>query len=146
MENEHVLSGLIKKRAEIAGQIDHAQTALRQLIIDLDNLDATIRLFAPDIDLEEVKPKPLPPRHAAFKGEVARVLLGTLRQAKEPMTIPELTLHVMAERGLNTADKRLQKTIAKRVSSCLRHHRKSGLLKSQKAGRELTVWERVVTK
>ena len=62
-----VLSGLIRKRAEVAGGLEAAQQRVRQLIIDIDNVDATIRLFAPDIDLEEIRPKPLPPRHAAFK-------------------------------------------------------------------------------
>ena len=79
MAEIHVVSALIRKRAEIAGQIEHAQTSLRQFIIDLDNLDATLSLFAPDIDLEEIRPKPLPPRNQAFRGEVLRLLLAALR-------------------------------------------------------------------
>lgn len=51
MENEHVLSGLIRKRAETAGLLDATQMQVRQLILDVDNLDATIRMFNPDIDL-----------------------------------------------------------------------------------------------
>ncbi len=42
MKNEHVLSGLIAKRAELAGKIEFAQAELRQMLIDLDSLDATI--------------------------------------------------------------------------------------------------------
>lgn len=140
MENEHVISGLIRKRAELAGQIEHAQTTLRQLIIDLDNLDATIRLFQPDIDLTEVKPKPLPPRHAAFKGEVSRIVFAALRQSG-PMTSQQLAQYVMAERGLNTADKRLVKTVGKRVGSCLRHHRKTGLVRSVRGQGQFVLWE-----
>ena len=71
MFEPHVVSALVKKRAELTGQIEHTQTQLRQFIIDLDNLDATIRLFVPDIDLEDIKPKPMPPRHAAYKGEIS---------------------------------------------------------------------------
>jgi len=103
----HVVTGLIAKRAELAGQIEHAQTVHRQLIIDLDNLDATLRLFVPDIDLEEIKPRPLPARDAAFRGEVARVVLGLLRTVGKPLDTQQIAMHVMAERGLNTADKRL---------------------------------------
>lgn len=82
-----------------------------------------MRLFKPDIDLDDIKPKPIPPRHAAYKGEVARVVLGTLRDAKRPCSIQELTMHVMAERGMNTADERLVKTVSKRVGASLHHHR-----------------------
>ena len=41
-------------------------------------------------------------------------------------------MHVMAERGMNTADKRLVKTVSKRVGAALRHHRNKGLVKSVK--------------
>lgn len=123
MAEPHVVTALIRKRAEIAGLIEHHQTMLRQAIIDLDNLDATLRLFAPDIDFEEIRPQPVPARHAAFKGEVSRIVLAALREAKEPMTMHELAQDVMAARGLNTADKRLVQTIGKRVGACLRHWR-----------------------
>ena len=39
MADPHVLTGLIAKRAEIAGQIEHTQDQLRQLVIDLDHIE-----------------------------------------------------------------------------------------------------------
>ena len=42
MENEHVLSCLTRKRAEIAGQIEHAQDALRKLVISLDAMAVVV--------------------------------------------------------------------------------------------------------
>ena len=77
MSDENVIAGLTRKRAELAGRIEHMQTALRQLIIDLDNLDATLRLFEPDIDLEDIRPKPFPPRNAAFRGEVSWIVFAS---------------------------------------------------------------------
>lgn len=141
MAEPHVVTALIRKRAELAGQIEHTQTQLRQFIIDLDNLDATIRLFKPDIDLEEIRPKPLPPRHHAFKGEVSRIVLDTLRQADKPLTTHDLAQHVMAERGLNTADKRLVQLVGKRVGACLRHHRGKGLVRSIRGKVSHLLWE-----
>ncbi len=90
MADEHVIAGLTRKRAELAGRIEHAQTALRQLIIDLDNLDATLRLFVPDIEPAEIKPTPFPPRHAAFRGEVSRIVLPALRQSRKPLTAQDI--------------------------------------------------------
>jgi hypothetical protein len=57
MENEHVLGGLTRKRAEIAGQIEHTQATLRKLVIDLDAIDAAIRIFDPDADIGAIKAK-----------------------------------------------------------------------------------------
>ena len=141
MAETHVLSALIKRRAELAGEIEGLQITLRQRIIDLSNLDATVRLFDPEINLEEIKPKPMPPRHSAFRGEVTRIVLGALRDAKQPLTSHELAQHVMAERGLNTADKRLVRLVGKRVGACLRHHRAHGLVQSKPGDGQLLLWE-----
>lgn len=140
-EHDHTISGLLAKRAELAGLLEHHQAQVRQLMIDLDACDATIRLFKPDIDLDEIKPKPLPPRHAAYRGEIARTVLGTLRTAKRPCTTEELTMHVMAERGMNTADKRLVKVVTRRVGACLRHHRTRGVIRSAEGIGGRITWE-----
>ncbi len=113
MENEHVLSGLIRKRAEVAGELEAAQNRVRQLIIDIDNVDATIRLFQPDIDLAKIRPKPLPPRHAAFKGEISRLIMSVLRETGLTLTTKDIALRVMADRGLNLSDQRLARTVQK---------------------------------
>ena len=63
-------------------------------------VDQALRIFKPDIEVDDIKPKPLPPRQAAHKGEVSRIVLATLRDAKRACTTQELTMHVMAERGL----------------------------------------------
>ncbi len=141
METEHVVAGLTRKRADLAGRIEHTQTALRQLIIDLDNLDATLRLFVPDIDLEDIRPKPFPPRNAAFGGEVSRIVFETLRQTPGPLTSHDIAQYVMTERGLNTADTKLVRLIGKRVGACLRHQREKGLVRSRPGPGAYLVWE-----
>ncbi len=47
-------------------ELDAAQSRVRQLILDIDAVDATIRLFQPDIDLDVVKVRPDAP---AARGE-----------------------------------------------------------------------------
>jgi hypothetical protein len=137
----HVLNGLLLKRAELAGQIEHTQQALRQLLIDLDSLDATIRMFDPDIDLDEVKPKPLPARSPAFRGEISRIVLSTLRKAGKPLPNHEVTLIVMTARSLNAADKPLLRVLSKRVGACLRKHRDAGLVRSLVGPNRAVFWE-----
>mgnify|MGYP000274211629 CR=1 FL=1 len=67
MAELHVVTAYIQKRAETAGQIEQTQDALRQLIIYLDCVDATLRLYQPNIDPEEIKPEAMPPRHLVDK-------------------------------------------------------------------------------
>lgn len=141
MVKSHVVSGLIAKRSELAGKIEFTQTELRKLIIDLDNLDATIRLFDPEIDLVEIKPKPLPARNTAFRGEVARIVLGCLRKSDKPLPLHEITLQVMVGRSLNASDKPLLRVLSKRVGACLRHNRTKGLVRSVAGPSGSTFWE-----
>ena len=137
----NVVSHLIAKRAEMAGEIEALQMRVRQMLIDLDALDSTIRVFQPDIDLEEVRPKQLPPRHAGYRGEVARAVMNILRTEKRPMAARDIALHVMAERSLNAADKHLVNTIKKRIGACLRHNRKLGTVRTTAGTGKAVVWE-----
>lgn len=45
----HVVTGLIAKRQEIAGQIESLQAKLRQATIDLDHVEASLRIRLEDI-------------------------------------------------------------------------------------------------
>ena len=50
MKNEHVLSGLIAKRAELAGKVETLQREMRETVLAIDHIDAAIRMFDPDAD------------------------------------------------------------------------------------------------
>ena len=86
MDRPNTISGLLAKRSELAGKIEHHQRTLNELLIDLDHLDHTIHLFAPDLELGLGKPKAFPPRHQAFRGGMQRFVLEALRTAQEPGT------------------------------------------------------------
>lgn len=94
----YALAGLIKKRAEIAGRIMALQEEQARLIAALDHLDASIRLFDPEIDFEDLPVKTLPPPNAAFRGEFQRSLLEMLRGTQRWQTTDELARKVMVQR------------------------------------------------
>lgn len=142
MENEHVLSGLMKKRAEIAGRIEHNQRLLNELVIDLDHLDHTIRLIDPDADLA-VKPKQYPPAHAAFKNEMSRFVMAALRKATQPVTSLEVAREVVTARGLDTNDRRTVSLIRKRVGACLWNLKQKGVARDIPMAGEYKGWEAV---
>ncbi len=125
-----VLSGLIRKRQEIAAELDGVQARLRQLILDIDAVDATIRLFQPDINLDVVKVRPTPRRHEAHRGDTARLILSLLREAREALSHRKITQQVMMARGLNLADRALCQTMRDRVGASLRGMRERGAVRS----------------
>jgi hypothetical protein len=143
MADPHVLTGLVNMRADLAGRIEHLQDELRQAVIDLDNVDHTIHLIDPDLELQEIKARPVPPRHQAFKGEVTRIVLTALKNAKRPLTTAEIAQRVMAERGLDTANARLLRTMVKRAGACLRHWERRGVAKKEPGSGQFKLWELV---
>ena len=96
----------------------------------LDGIDEVLRMFDPDIELDEIKPKPLPPRHHAFKGQVTRSILAMLR-AEGAMDAKAITIRLMAERDLNPNDKALAKAMHKRIGAALRNLRERMLVRSR---------------
>ena len=92
MERLNAIAALKGKLGEIADRVDALQDQFRQALIDLDHVDCTILSFDPDAELDEIKAKPMPSRHHAFKGQVTRAILDMLRKsdaaAKQPACSP----------------------------------------------------------
>jgi hypothetical protein len=143
----HVVTALIAKRAELAGQIEHLQGQVRQATVALDNVESTIRLFAPEIDLAGIAPRAVPPAHHAFRGEVSRIILEGLRTAVGPVSTTALTERVMRERGLDLNDTQLKRTMSRRVGACLNHWRRiRGVVRSMPGPGQVLLWEVVAPK
>jgi len=142
MAEPHVLSGLKAKRIEIASQIEGLQLHIRQLVIDLDNIDATLRIFDPSIDMKAIRARRrLPPPQNGGRFNIGRFLLATFRQAKEPTTTRALALLAMAEMGLKTTDPIMVGTMTKRVQGRLRRLRERGLVRSISQIGQSSLWE-----
>jgi hypothetical protein len=141
MAEPHVVTALIKKRSDLAAEIEHLQNRLRQTVIQLDHVESTLRIFKPDIDLGEFMPRRIPTAHHAFRGEVSRIILDTLRATECPLSTAQLAEAVMRERGLDVGDKVLRRTILRRTGACLRHWKHRGSVKSFGPKNEMHFWE-----
>lgn len=141
MAETHVLTGLLKKRAEIAGQIEHVHAQLNGLIADLDYIDNAIRIIDPDCDVSLSKPKRYPPQMGAFRGEMQRFVLGHLRAAQEPVSSLDITYAVMDGRGLNKQDTRAVIVMRKRVGACLGKLKTKGVVRQVPSKGTYRLWE-----
>ena len=88
---DYVLTGLVKRRAELAGEIEATHDRLRKMIEDLEKLDSVILQFDPTHQVEAIRPKAFRLRRvrrggrSAFSGGIltaalARVLGGNKMQ------------------------------------------------------------------
>lgn len=139
---DYVLTGLVKRHAAMAGEIEATHTKLKSLLEGLAAVDATIQQFDPGYSPEGIRPKAFrPPKDWAQHGQMARLLLSILRQATEPMTTQDLAVELLISRALDKDDRRLLGLMIKRIGVALRHQQENGLVRSQQGPGLMKLWE-----
>ena len=123
----HVMSGLIAKRSELAGLIEHYMKEVKRMAVDLQHLDATIKLFDPDCDLRAIRTKQFRKRNAYFKsGECARLVLEVLRTSESALSTDAIALAIMERKKLDSGDTELVKFTKKASITALRQQASCG--------------------
>lgn len=127
---DYALEALKRKRAEMTGRIAQCHAELQKLSEDLEHLDVTLRLFAPDFVAESVLPKVFtPPKSWSKRGEMSRSVLSILRVAKGPLSTREIAAMVVQQRGLDS-DPGILNIMTRRVAGVLRDKRERGVVRS----------------
>ncbi len=139
---DYVVTGLVKRRAELAGQIEATHDTLRKLVADLESLDATIRQFVPDYQVEAIRPKAFrPPKDWGNRGQMSRIVLSILRQASEPLTSRDVAVELLITRAMDRSDMKLLRLMTKRVGVALRTQRDNGAVRSDQGPGQFVLWE-----
>ena len=116
MSEPHVIGALRNKRSELDGMLRQLEQQLVQQRANLAHVDATMRLFDPDIRPKDIRPKQPRTRNAWFRpGECLRLIYNELREATQPVTTRELAERIMRVKAIPVADdqrrERVQKTL-----------------------------------
>ena len=117
----HVVSALREKRAALSGAIVDLEKRIAQYRADLVHLDATLRLFAPELEPESIAPKkPVARSHYFATGELARRCLDTLRVAEgRVIASEEIAVAAMRDKGLDPEDRKIRSDFIQRVLNTL---------------------------
>ena len=123
MADTHVISALVKKRAELRGDIIHYKQLIATLDKDLQTIDATIKIFDVDYDISSIKPV-IKSRNRFFNNGEAKVLvLEVLKSNKLPLSTDKLSEIIATNKNLsfeNKTDKsNFQKSILLALNTCL---------------------------
>jgi hypothetical protein len=120
MAELHVIGALRNKRAELAGMLRQLEQQLVQQRANLAHLDATMRLFDPDIRPKDVRPKQPRVRNVWFRpGECLRLIYDELRAATQPVTTRELTERIMGVKAMAAADDHRRELVQKTLLGSL---------------------------
>jgi hypothetical protein len=114
MAELHVIGALRNKRAELAGTIRQLEQQLARERTNLAHLDATMRLFDPNIRPKDIRPRQRRTHNAWFRrGECLRLIYDELRDASQPVTTRELAERIMRVKAISAADDHRRELIQK---------------------------------
>lgn len=124
-DRPNTVFGLVAKHRELVALRDKYRAEIKKLTVDIDHLDAAIRLFDPNADTSPIKEYVT--MHRAQKGSVKRFLLSTFREASAPLTSRRITELWVTDRGL-IADEATITTIRKRIGAAIKTAVGQGLI------------------
>ena len=135
MGETHVVSALRDKRAEISGAIIGLEKELGRRRTDLMHLDATLRLFAPALAPQSIKPRKQTGRNSWFrKGERSRLVLALLRTADRPLATREITDRLAAAKGIDPSDALARDAVHKTILGLLNGGKDKGFIQRIEGG------------
>ena len=114
-----VIGGLQDKRLELVGLVGRLEQQLADHRVSLTHLDATLRLFDPNLLLQDTDPQQRE-RVSWFRpGECLRAIYDVLREAPQPLTTRDVAKRVIAAKDMTVADERTQALIQKTILASL---------------------------
>lgn len=127
MTEPHILSALIRKRAELAGQIHELERRISRQRINLANLDSTIRLFSPTTNPDAIPTKRRNRRTMYFaRNEFSRLTLDALRLAPIPVSSTDIAASILRAKNMGADDEAVKVVLNERILSILRKLHKRG--------------------
>jgi hypothetical protein len=144
MADPHIISALREKRATVAGLIEKIERKLAQQRANLTHIDGVLRLFQPDRNPEEIKPKQTYARRTRYfaRNELPRLLFDVLRDAEAPVSTDDLAARISGTKGFDTTDGVLRDAVRTQAVLVLRSMRKRGTIEQTGLGRA-TRWKLV---
>lgn len=125
MERPNTVAGLVEKRAELIKLRSQLEADIKALTVDIDHLEAAIRIFDPE-DTPEARRR-YAALHRAPKGQSMRFVLSKLRGATEPLTSRALADVWCEDRGLIAKDSTVS-LLRKRIGATLKALHNKGLV------------------
>ncbi|MGI4801437.1 MAG: hypothetical protein ACRYG8_46910 [Janthinobacterium lividum] len=136
-----VLTGLIRRRAELDGERIRLCNRVAEIALDLSRLDAAIGVFDREMNANTIRPMRVRAPNVVGFGHWSRTALDVLRGAGQSLPTKEVVARVMERVGADQESGPVRRMVAKRVRHALQHQRVKGLVRSDRGPGQVVVWE-----
>ncbi len=141
MAESHVVTGLVAKRAELAGRIEQCRQELERLLTNVGHLDGSIKLFAPDYKLQGIRAKVPRQRNQFFRqGECQRLVLEIFRDAEEPLSARHIAAALVERKGLEATPAMIEQ-MRKNAWSVVRRLAGNGVVRDAGTDGAVKTWK-----
>lgn len=132
--HENVVSGLIRRRRELALDADSVRDRHESLLADIAALDRSITIFRPGADLDVIPPLAFTKRADwAKRGELTRAIFTVLRGAEMPLSTAEIARRCQIARSL-PVDPASLRLATRRAHKALSRMRDRGVVRAIETG------------
>jgi hypothetical protein len=114
--------------AELAGKILDNKREAKRLAESMVHVEAVLKLLVPGYDVRPIAIRRRKTNPWFKRGTVLRHALGVLRTAKGPLTAREITVAMLAARGVTDPPRKELRGLITSVQSCL-HNYKGDILR-----------------
>jgi hypothetical protein len=143
MSNSPVLSSLVNKYAELAGELDEARKQTRRLEHSLAAIADTIRIYEPDYPLSAIKAKKKQTRIPGVKrNDVFKMSLEALKETIKPLCAKEIA-SIIQDKSIVPLEPEERKRLEESVFTSLCNSEKKGYVKTVPTigPKHMTQWE-----
>lgn len=127
MAEPHVISALVKKRAELSGDIEHYEQIIKEYKENLLTIDKTIGIFDENYNISSIKTKRTYRGRYFKNGEAKVATLDILRGSDKPLQTDEIADIIAKDKGMEFDSTNDFKNFQKSVSTALKNLKESGL-------------------
>lgn len=115
MAESPVIHALVRKRAELAGEIDDLNRRITAARARIAHVDGCLALFGYQREPKDIRP--VRKRHAQLfqRGQLTRTVLDILREAERPMANREVAAEIVRRVGWDMDDAALLSAVTVRV-------------------------------
>ena len=139
MANELAVAALIRKRAELSGDVIRLQKDIARLRTEIAALDVAIRVFDPSKAPMRIRPIIKRRTVPSMKhGEFGRSVLAVLREAAEPLSMREIAERVAAVHQIDMSTPAKRQAIIAKARNCLHGQKPETIVKGDRSG--VVVW------
>jgi hypothetical protein len=124
---EHTITGLMRKRAELLGEVQRCRDRLAKAENAIESIDRVLKCLGHAGSVSDMKP--IGTRNLMFdRHGLSRFVLDEVRAAEGPVTSRDLAVKLIILDGRDPLDNSLVSDIVKRVGRVLRNLRRDGVV------------------